>query len=113
MKAVSLASLSRMIWGELGLARTYWLFCILGYAAAFGCTVVLGTMREANPQYWIGLVGALLSLLPICYAVLVCIGVFNAARGYPGRAAWAWLAKATSMLGVLCIVGGAAFSVVG
>lgn len=113
MEAPRVTIFAQVTGGELGLARTYWLFGVLGYCAAFGCTIILTIIREANPQYWIGLVGALLSLLPIYYAVLVCVGIFSAARGYPGRPGWAWLAKVTSVLGVLCIVGGAAVTVVG
>jgi len=80
--------------GDFGLAKTYWLFGVLG-------------------NFLIGLPGNLLTnLVPIAiysvfslaYGVTVLLGIWNSANRYTGFKLWAILAKLAAILGFLFVI---------
>ncbi|MDE0350095.1 MAG: hypothetical protein OXM56_10375 [Gammaproteobacteria bacterium] len=107
-----MALLTKLMSGGFGLARTYWLFGLLGYVLAWACTDALGAVLRMNPRFWIGLVVALACVAVFGYALAACVGIWSAARAHTGSTAYAWLARLTSLLGLLGVLAGISLAIV-
>ena len=108
----SVAFLTKLMSGEYGLARTWWLFGLVGYVLAWAGTDALGAMLRMNPRFWIGVVVALLGVVVFGYALAVCVGVWSAARTHTGPRAYGWLARVTSLLGLLGVLARTSLAIV-
>ena len=106
-----MAFLTKLMSGDFGLARTYWLFGLLGYVVAWACAEGLGAMLRMSPHFWVGLVVALLSVVVIGYALAACVGIWSAARAHTGSGAYGWLARATGLLGLLGVLAGVSLAI--
>lgn len=84
----------RLIKGELGLVRTYWLFGVLGGVI---CRVLLIAMP--TPDLFLIAVA-----LTIFYQATVLVGIWNAATRYAGPKRWSILAKVACVLGGLMLI---------
>ena len=82
---------SKLIHGDYGLAKTYWLFGVLG-STVLSVFLMLSAVLAAE------LVIALY-LVALSYAVVVLIGTWRAASRYQGPKHWAILAKLNTALG--------------
>ena len=89
---------SRAIEGDLGLALTYWGIGVGGSLALFIPLVFLYS-RITSPWLQRGVV-----IVSVAYGILAGIAVWNAASRYPGRKAWAVLAKVAVVLGAVNLV---------
>lgn len=107
-----MALLTKLMSGGFGLARTYWLFGLLGYVVAWACADALGAVLRTHPPFWIGPVLALLCVVVFAYALAVCVGIWSAASAHTGPGAYAWLARVTSVLGVLGVLAGISLAIV-
>jgi len=85
---------SRLVNGDFGLAKTYWL-----YGVAVG--IVINFLSRIVPS--LGALAVIL-VLAIPYQVMVLLGVWRAADKYQGRKAWAILAKIATVLGWLGVL---------
>lgn len=82
--------LAKLLAGDYGLARTYWLFGVLP-------NVLLAPLRLINnPE-----LSLLLALPLLGYGVVVAIGVWRSASRYQGPAVWGVLAKLAIVFGIL------------
>lgn len=108
-----MAFLTKLMSGEYGLARNYWLFGLVGYALAWGCAEALGAVLRMNPRFWIGVVVALLCVVVFGYALAACVGIWSAARAHTGSRAYQWLARMTSLLGLVGVLAGISVAIVG
>jgi len=90
--ATTSSLLGRLVRGELGLARTYWVFAI-------AVNLVAGTllMIAAGADPLFGLLGFPL----MAYQVLVLIGLWRASETYRGSQVWSALAKVSVIFGWL------------
>lgn len=86
------------VWrGDAGLARTYWLFGVIG---SFVWGLLLGGVK---PGSVLAIVGVVLFLI---YIVMVNVGTWRAASRYDGPKAWAILAKmAVAALPAILVIG--------
>lgn len=86
------------VWrGDAGLARTYWLFGVIG---SFVWGLLLGGVK---PGSILAIVAVVLFLV---YIVMVNVGTWRAASRYDGPKVWAILAKmAVAAIPVLMVVG--------
>lgn len=90
-------TINRVWMGEAGLARTYWLFGVIG---SFVWGLLLGGVK---PGSILAIVGVVLFLV---YIVMVNVGTWRAASRYDGPRAWAILAKmAVAAIPALIVVG--------
>ena len=106
-----MAFLTKLMSGDFGLARTYWLFGVVGYVLAWACADALGAVLRTNPRFWIGLVVALLSVVVFAYALAACVGIWSAARAHTGSRALAGLARGTSLLGLFVVLAGISLAI--
>ena len=84
--------------GELGLAKTFWGFAVLGkmLVALVGIAVDEFTdSRRVKAWFAFGELG---------YGFLVAVAVFRASRHFAGRKAWAWLTLAVNTFVRLAVV---------
>ncbi len=107
-----MAFLTKLMSGEYGLARTYWLFGLVGYLLAWACTEALGAVLRMNPRFWIGVVVAVLCVVVFGYALAACAGIWSAARTHTGPTAYWWFARVTSLLGLLGVLAGISHAIV-
>jgi hypothetical protein len=77
--------------GDFGLAKTYWLFG------------VLGNFLLSLPGYLlIELVPIVIyTLFTLAYGVIVLLGIWNSASRYTGFKLWSILAKLAAIIGIL------------
>jgi len=85
---------SRLVNGDFGLAKTYWLY---GFVAG----MVINVITRIVPS--LGLLAVIL-VLTIPYQITVLLGVWRAATRYEGLKAWAILAKIAAVLGWLGVL---------
>ena len=78
--------IKQLIEGDFGLAKTYWLYFILG-----GMAVNLLFMLPISSSS-LGLI-VVFTLASIAYAIIVLTGVWNSASRYTGSKIWSVLAK--------------------
>ncbi|MDY6930114.1 MAG: hypothetical protein SWN10_23955 [Pseudomonadota bacterium] len=86
---------SKLVNGDFGLAKTYWLY-------GFVVGIVINVLTRIVPS--LGALAVILALA-IPYQVMVLLGVWRAADRYQGRKAWAILAKVAAVLGWLGVLG--------
>lgn len=89
-----MAFMQQMRSGELGLAKTFWLYGVLG--SVVWQIMFVSTMLFVVPAFIIG-------PLWIYYIVINLIGVWNAAKTYQGPGIWSILAKIAVALNILMI----------
>ena len=89
--------LKRLVRGELGLARTYWLYGLAVWVVAGIASVVLPVE---------GRIALAVIILP--YTLIVVIGIWRAANAYEEQRWWGRLAKASIVLGLVFGIGGQA-----
>lgn len=87
---------SKLINGDFGLAKTYWLYGVL-------VGVVINVIVRVIPSLEIL---ALVIALALAYQAVVLVGVWRAANKYRGRKTWIILAKIATVLGWFGIVSG-------
>ena len=80
--------------GDFGLAKTYWLFGVLGNLIL---TLPMDGIDNFTPF-------AIYSLLCLAYSVTVLLGIWNSANRYTGFKLWAILAKLAAILGLLFVI---------
>jgi len=80
------------IGGNLGLAKTYWLFGVLG-TLIMKLILTLLVLSGVNPTLSI--------IIAIAYSAVVWIAVWNSASQYQGLKLWAILAKVSVVFGIL------------
>ena len=86
--------LKRLMDGDFGLAKTYWLYGVL-------VNIVISLMFEIPViSESLGLILILL-LATIIYTISLMIGIWKAANRYTGKKVWAFLAKIAVVLGVI------------
>ena len=107
-----MALLTKLMSGGFGLARTFWLFGLLGYVVCWACADALGALLRTHPPFWIGLIMALLCVAVFGYALAVCVGVWSAARTRTGPRAYAGLARGTSLLGLIGVLAAISLAIV-
>ena len=78
--------IKQLIEGDFGLAKTYWLYFVLG-----GIAVNLLLMIPISSSS-LGLI-VVFTLASIAYAIIVLTGVWNSASRYTGSKIWSVLAK--------------------
>ena len=85
---------SKLVNGDFGLAKTYWLY-------GFLVGLIINVLTRIVPS-----LGALAVILAVAipYQVMVLLGVWRAADKYQGRKAWAILAKIATVLGWLGVL---------
>jgi hypothetical protein len=86
--------LSRLIGGDLGLAKTYWVYSVLGGVVA---SLFSRSITSPAALAWFVLILAV-------YQVLVSIGIWNAAGKYTGWAIWAVLARIAVVIGAVLLL---------
>ncbi|TKB77925.1 MAG: hypothetical protein E8D42_11710 [Nitrospira sp.] len=84
----------RLVTGEFGLARTYWIYGVL-------VGLVVGLAMRLIPS--IGLL-AIILLMYTAYQTLVLLGAWRAANKYIGSFVWVVLAKVAVALGGVSLV---------
>jgi tetrahydromethanopterin S-methyltransferase subunit G len=96
---------SKLVNGDFGLAKTYWLY-------GFVVGLIINVLTRIIPS-----LGALAVILAVAipYQIMVLLGVWRAADKYQGRKAWAILAKIATVLGWLGVLGslGVLFEILG
>ncbi len=102
--------------GQYGLAKTYWLFGVLGgFLANVVVTASAGALRAAmsgvvkpadieGSIMALGLAVVLVLCLSGLYAMVVSVGVVRAGRAYTGFRLWAWLATLAVVVGWLLVL---------
>lgn len=98
MNTKSLREVITRLWrGQYGLAKTWWLFGVLGTALlnaisgplnAFAATTSLG--GAGGVAFLIAVV--IVAVVGVVYGVVVTVGVVRSALAYEGNRAWSWLA---------------------
>lgn len=84
--------MNKFITGELGLAKTYWIFGVLG-SFIIKMFVMLMSMKS------VGL--SVMVFVAIIYSIIIWIAIWNSADKYKGFQLWPILAKTFVVLGVL------------
>ena len=83
----------KLLAGDFGLVKTYWLFGFCTVLFLFGISTLLPGRLLA--------VGGVITLL---YVAFIFIGIWNASNKYSGPRIWAWLAKAAVISGIFQII---------
>lgn len=87
---------SKLISGDFGLAKTYWLFgMVVG--------IVFNLIIKVMPS--LGAVAIVLAVATV-YQVMVLLGVWRSSNRYQGWKVWAILAKIAAVLGWLGVLAG-------
>jgi hypothetical protein len=90
---------AKLVAGDVGLAKTFWLFYFgvpLAYDVGIEILAMMGWVQSTR-------LFALLQLALMVYVVPVTVGVYRAAERYKGNRAWAQCAKAFSILGAVAL----------
>lgn len=94
------ALLAKLWRGELGLAKTFWGFAILGKVLIALCGLAVDHLTDSGrAMMWFASV-------EVGYGFLVAVAVFRASRHFAGRKAWAWLAVGWAWLTLALNAGG-------
>ena len=104
--------IARLWRGQYGLAKTWWLFGVLGTALLNLISGPLNATVAARSLDGIGgsallLAALLVAAIGLCYGVVVSVGIVRAARAYTGNRLWSWLAMtatAAAWLGAAAFV---------
>jgi hypothetical protein len=83
----------KMMDGDFGLAKTFWLF---GFVAGIAISVVTKPLIEVSI-----VAGMLFALVALVYQIMNMIGVWKAAGRYEGAKVWAVLAQIVIILNIL------------
>ena len=90
-------ALSRLWRGQYGLAKTWWLFGVLGTLLLNAISGPLNAFAATTP--WDGISGVALLIavgivaaVGVIYGIVVTVSVVRAAIAYDGNRAWSWLA---------------------
>ena len=83
--------IKRLMLGEYGLYKTYWIF---GYFVGAIASPIIYLIESDSRLH-------LLAFVHFIYQFIVYMGIWNAANKYEGLKLWAVLAKITSVLGIL------------
>jgi hypothetical protein len=86
-------SIQRLISGDFGLAKTYWIF---GVAVGIVASLVVSGISNR-------LLLTLFSVAYLVYWTATSVGIWNAATKYEGNPAWAMLAKGAVVLGFIAV----------
>ena len=105
-------TVARLWRGQYGLAKTWWLFGVLGTALLNLVSGPLNAAVAATPTDGIGgsallLAAVLVAAIGLCYGVVASVGIVRAAKAYTGYRLWSWLAvtaTATVWLGAVAFV---------
>ncbi len=81
---------SKLMHGDFGLAKTYWLY---GVAASYAGSLLSSLIPSLGGQL-------VYMTLWLAYDVILTIGIWRAANRYDGRRAWAILAKIGGLMGL-------------
>jgi hypothetical protein len=84
-------TMRKLLAGDFGLAKTYWLFWFLA-----GAPLYIGAMIQGTA---LAFMLYCLALTP--YHVVIWIAVWNAANKYQGSDFWYWLAKIVVIFSIL------------
>ena len=82
---------SKLMHGDYGLAKTYWLFGVLGSTVLGAILALAGGLAE---EFSLALI-----IVALSYSAVVLIGTWRAASRYLGPKHWAVLAKLATALG--------------
>lgn len=88
---------SRLWNGDIGLAKTYWIF---GQAAGFIWGLALSALQLSPGSA----VAKIFLSLMAAYFIFVFIGIWRASNKYQGNKSWARLAKLSVVLGAIVTV---------
>ncbi len=96
-------TLARLWRGQYGLAKTWWLFGVLGTALLNLVSGPLNAVVASTPADGIGgvalvVAAVLVAVVGVCYGAVVTVGIVRAAMAYPGRRLWSWLALAVTAI---------------
>ena len=103
---------SKLWRGQYGLAKTWWLFGVLGTVLLNLVSGPLNAVAAATPMDGIdgvtlGLAALLVGAFGIFYGIVVSVGIVRAATAYGGNRLWSWLAitaTAAAWLGAAAFV---------
>ena len=98
--------------GQYGLAKTWWLFGVLGTTLLNLVSAPLNAAAAVQPADEIDgilltLAAVLVAVFGLCYGFVASVGIVRAARAFAGERLWAWLAvtaTATAWLGAAVYV---------
>ena len=90
-KNVKNGFIKRLMFGDYGLYKTYW---VLGYFVGAIASPIIYLIESGSRLQ-------LLAFAHFIYQFIVYIGIWNAAKKYEGLRLWAVLAKITSVFGIL------------
>ena len=90
--------------GEVPLARTGWIFGVLGLVLLIAPLVVL--TRTGVPAAASSPVALALSVAILAYAGFIGVAVWRSADRYRGAQAWRWVAKGSVLFIVLQVIAG-------
>ena len=98
--------------GEYGLAKTWWLFGVLGTALLNLVSAPLNAAAAAVPMVGIDGIGLTLAVwlvaaFGLCYGIVATVGIVRAARAFRGKRLWSRIAvtvTATAWLGAAAYV---------
>ena len=79
--------------GDYGLAKTYWLFGVIGNILI--SFLIIPILSISKVLLIIGLI------VIVIYTIIVLIGIWNSASNYRGSNFWSLLAKIAVVLGVI------------
>ena len=105
-------AIARLWRGQYGLARTWWLFGVLGTAllnlvsGPLNAAVAAGSMDGAGGSALMA-AALVVAAIGVSYGVVASVGIVRAARTYTGSRLWSWLAvtaTATAWLGAAAYV---------
>ena len=98
MNVASSRSFIPKLWrGQYGLAKTWWLFGVLGTALLNLVSSPLNAALAASSTDGIGeavliVAAVLVAVIGVCYGVVITVGIIRAANAYRGKRIWSWLA---------------------
>ena len=93
---------SRLVDGDYGLAKTYWLFGVL-VNVVFNVLFKVIESTASNPRQALAQM-LILTSIGVAYGVVVIIGTWRASSKYQGPKFWAILAKIMVVIGIVGLV---------
>lgn len=85
---------SKLMQGDYGLPKTYWLFGILGNLL-FSASIALAAATGSIPMLVMSVIAS------VMYSLAVAVGIWRASNKYPGPKVWAVMAKISVILSML------------
>jgi hypothetical protein len=95
-------AIGRLWRGEVGLARTFWIYGVVISAILSQLAFRLNVIRPPRSA-WIDVAAPAVTVLSGVYLLFVAVAVWRSADRYPGPAVWPILAK-LSMVGVVAVM---------